>query len=269
MQFAVKDDKAYVIEANPRASRTVPFVAKATGVPLAKIAARVMLGSSLEELRAEGLLEDPITGHVSVKEAVLPFNRFPDADPLLGPEMRSTGEVMGIDATGGQAFAKSQMAAGGTLPESGKIFFSLADRDKPVGTEAARQFVDLGFTIAATAGTADVFEAAGVAVEQRLGKLTNGEAVSPDGLPTAVDLIEAGETVLVVNSPAGRGPRADGGYIRAAAGAHGIPLLTTGSAARAAALGMAEWLESPLSVKSLQEFHDEHASSGALNGSAS
>ena len=269
VQFAVKDDKAYVIEANPRASRTVPFVAKATGVPLAKIAARVMLGSSLEELRAEGLLEDPITGHVSVKEAVLPFNRFPDADPLLGPEMRSTGEVMGIDATGGQAFAKSQMAAGGTLPESGKIFFSLADRDKPVGTEAAKQFVDLGFTIAATAGTADVFEAAGVAVEQRLGKLTNGEAVSPDGLPTAVDLIEAGETVLVVNSPAGRGPRADGGYIRAAAGAHGIPLLTTGSAARAAALGMAEWLESPLSVKSLQEFHDEHASSGALNGSAS
>ena len=256
VQFAVKDDQAYVIEANPRASRTVPFVAKATGVPLAKIAARVMLGASLDELRTEGLVREPVTGHVSVKEAVLPFNRFPDADPLLGPEMRSTGEVMGIDSTTGRAFTKSQMAAGGTLPESGTVFFSLADRDKAVGTEAAKQFVDLGFTIVATPGTADVFEAAGVPVGQRLSKLTNtGETEPADG-PTAVDLIEAGEIVLVVNSPAGRGPRADGAYIRAAAGAHSIPLLTTGSAARAAARGMADWLDSPLSVKSLQDFHD-------------
>ena len=208
VQFAVKDDQAYVIEANPRASRTVPFVAKATGVPLAKIAARVMLGASLDELRTEGLVREPVTGHVSVKEAVLPFNRFPDADPLLGPEMRSTGEVMGIDSTTGRAFTKSQMAAGGTLPESGTVFFSLADRDKAVGTEAAKQFVDLGFTIVATPGTADVFEAAGVPVGQRLSKLTNtGETEPADG-PTAVDLIEAGEIVLVVNSPAGRGPRA-------------------------------------------------------------
>ena len=256
VQFAVKDDQAYVIEANPRASRTVPFVAKATGVPLAKIAARVMLGASLDELRTEGLVREPVTGHVSVKEAVLPFNRFPDADPLLGPEMRSTGEVMGIDSTTGRAFTKSQMAAGGTLPESGTVFFSLADRDKAVGTEAAKQFVDLGFTIVATPGTADVFEAAGVPVGQRLSKLTNtGETEPADG-PTAVDLIEAGEIVLVVNSPAGRGPCADGAYIRAAAGAHSIPLLTTGSAARAAARGMADWLDSPLSVKSLQDFHD-------------
>ncbi len=261
VQFAVKDEQVYVIEANPRASRTVPFVAKATGVPLAKIAARVMLGATLDELRTEGLVREPITGHVSVKEAVLPFNRFPDADPLLGPEMRSTGEVMGIDSTTGRAFTKSQMAAGGTLPESGTVFFSLADRDKAVGTEAAKQFVELGFSIVATPGTADVFEAAGVSVQQRLSKLTNTTQTAPPEGRTAVDLIEAGEIVLVVNSPAGRGPRADGAYIRAAAGAHSIPLLTTGSAARAAARGMADWLESPLSVKSLQEYHASGASS--------
>ena len=255
VQFAVKDDQVYVIEANPRASRTVPFVAKATGVPLAKIAARVMLGATLPELRDEGLFTDPVAGHVSVKEAVLPFSRLTDADPLLGPEMRSTGEVMGIDSNTGRAFTKSQMAAGGTLPESGAVFFSLADRDKTVGVEAAKGFVELGFSIVATPGTADVFEAAGVPIAKRLGKLTvNGE---PDtsGAPTAVDLIEAGEIHLVVNSPAGRGPRADGAYIRAAAGANSIPLLTTGSAAVAAARGMADWLESPLTVKSLQDYH--------------
>ena len=254
VQFAVKDDQAYVIEANPRASRTVPFVAKATGVPLAKIAARVMLGATLPDLRSEGLFTDPVTGHVSVKEAVLPFSRLTDADPLLGPEMRSTGEVMGIDSNTGRAFTKSQMAAGGALPESGSVFFSLADRDKAVGVEAARGFVDLGFTIVATQGTADVFEAAGVPVTQRLGKLTDDGEKDSSG-PTAVDLIEAGEIHLVVNSPKGRGPRADGAYIRAAAGAHSIPLLTTGSAALAASRGMADWLDSPLTVKSLQDFH--------------
>ncbi len=144
VQFAVKDDRAYVLEANPRASRTVPFVAKATGVPVAMVAARVMVGATLAELRAEGLLTEPVGGHVSVKEAVLPFNRFPGVDTLLGPEMRSTGEVMGIGATFGLAFAKSQIAAGNRLPTSGTVFFSLADRDKAAGLEAAREFAALG-----------------------------------------------------------------------------------------------------------------------------
>ncbi len=260
VQFAVKDDQAYVIEANPRASRTVPFVAKATGVPLAKIAARVMLGATISELRDEGLVHPPVTGHVSIKEAVLPFNRFPDADPLLGPEMRSTGEVMGIDETTGLAFTKSQMAAGGTLPETGTVFMSLADRDKPLGIEAAKLFAEQGFNLVATNGTADVLEAAGVSVSKRLSKLNEEDGTLDSDLPTAVDLIEAEQIQLVVNSPRGRGPRADGAYIRAAAGAAGIPLLTTGAAAVAAARGMEEWLASPLQVKSLQDYH------GAVSG---
>jgi carbamoyl-phosphate synthase large subunit len=251
VQYAVRDGEVYVIEANPRASRTVPFVAKATGVPLVKVASRVMLGATLAELRTEGLLCDPVPGdHVAVKEAVLPFNRFPDADRVLGPEMRSTGEVMGIDRSFGLAFAKSQIAAGDRLPESGRIFISLADRDKPNGVVAAQRFVDLGFELVATAGTADALEAAGVAVAQRVDKLGDGGAGE-----TAVDLIERGDITMVVNSPRGRGPRADGGYIRAAAGVAGIPCLTTAAAALAAADGMADWQSHDLHVKSLQEFH--------------
>src|SRR5213078_3375047 len=154
VQYAVKSGQVFVIEANPRASRTVPFVAKATGVPLAKVAARVMAGATLAELREEGLLTRPADGdHVAVKEAVLPFNRFPDADTVLGPEMRSTGEVMGIDSRFGLSFAKSQIAAGDRLPEGGAVFLSLADRDKASGLVAARRFLELGFTIAATTGT--------------------------------------------------------------------------------------------------------------------
>ncbi|MDW3179196.1 MAG: carbamoyl-phosphate synthase large subunit [Acidimicrobiia bacterium] len=254
VQFAVKGDDVFVIEANPRASRTVPFVAKATGVPLAKIAARVMMGATIEELRNEGLVRPPVTGHVSVKEAVLPFNRFPNADPLLGPEMRSTGEVMGIDATTGLAFTKSQMAAGGTLPEGGTIFMSLADRDKAMGIDAARRFVGLGFDIVATSGTADALDEEGISVVKRLSKVTDDGGQDAPG-ETAVDLIDADAIQLVINSPRGRGPRADGAYIRAAAGAKGIPLLTTGSAAVAASRGMEEWLARPLQVKSIQEYH--------------
>ena len=167
VQFAVKDGQVYVLEANPRASRTVPFVAKATGVPLAMVAARVMVGQTLAELRQEGLLPAdvigrvPVLDHVSVKEAVLPFDRFPGVDTLLGPEMRSTGEVMGVDITFGLAFAKSQMAAGTRLPDSGTVFLSLADRDKPAGLEVARAFSALGFSIAATLGTAGYLRSAG------------------------------------------------------------------------------------------------------------
>ncbi|MEJ7584950.1 MAG: carbamoyl-phosphate synthase large subunit [Acidimicrobiales bacterium] len=246
----VRGSQVFVIEANPRASRTVPFVAKATGVPLVKVAARVMLGATLTALRDEGLLREPANfGHVSVKEAVLPFNRFPDADRVLGPEMRSTGEVMGIDTTFGLAFAKSQIAAGERLPERGTVFVSLADRDKTIGVEAARRFAQLGFAIAATIGTADALEAAGVEVKARVAKL--GVEVGT----TAVDMIEAGEITLVVNSPKGRGPRADGSYIRSAAGVAGIPCLTTAAAGLAAATGMADWAAHELRVHPLQDFH--------------
>ena len=258
VQYAVKSGQVFVIEANPRASRTVPFVAKATGVPLAKVAARVMLGATLAELRAEGLLSEPVQGdHIAVKEAVLPFSRFPEADALLGPEMRSTGEVMGIDLTFGLAFAKSQLAAGTNLPTSGMVFLSLADRDKKVGVKTAQRFRELGFSIAATSGTADYLTHNGIEVATVVAKL--GE---PDG-QDAVDLIESGEVVLVVNSPRGRGPRADGAHIRAAAGKHNIPLLTTAAAGLAAVNGMADRQSHPLEVRSLQEYHQGVRRGGA------
>ncbi len=249
VQYAVKGDEVYVIEANPRASRTVPFVAKATGVPLAKVASRVMLGATLVDLRTEGLLVDRVVGdHVAIKEAVMPFNRFPEADPVLGPEMRSTGEVMGIDLTPGLAFYKSQISAGSDLPESGTVFFSLADRDKRAGLEAARGFTDLGLSIVATSGTAAHLRDNGLPVAEVVAKL--GE----DGAD-AVELIRSGAIQMVVNSPRGRGPRADGEHIRAAASAGGIPLLTTAAAALAAARGLADWRHFPLEVRTLQAYH--------------
>ena len=249
VQYAVKGDEVYVIEANPRASRTVPFVAKATGVPLAKVASRVMLGATLVDLRTEGLLVDRVVGdHVAIKEAVMPFNRFPAADPVLGPEMRSTGEVMGIDLTPGLAFYKSQISAGSDLPESGTVFFSLADRDKRAGLEAARGFTDLGLSIVATSGTAAHLRDNGLPVAEVVAKL--GE----DGTD-AVELIRSGAIQMVVNSPRGRGPRADGEHIRAAASAGGIPLLTTAAAALAAARGLADWRHFPLEVRTLQAYH--------------
>ncbi len=253
VQFAVKGSDVYVIEANPRASRTVPFVAKATGVPLAKVAARVMAGATLAELRAEGLLRPPVVdGHISVKEAVLPFNRFPEVDTLLGPEMRSTGEVMGVDTTYGLAFHKSQTAAGDSLPAKGTVFLSLADRDKAGGLVAARRFVELGFSLAATDGTAAFLRGEGLVVDRVVAKV--GEEGGSDD-PTAVDLLAAGEIQLVVNTPRGRGPRADGAYIRRAAGRHQVPCLTTAAAAIAAAEGIADSARYGLSVRSLQEWH--------------
>ena len=253
VQFAVQHrdgiDEVFVIEANPRASRTVPFIAKATGVVLAKVATRVMAGSTLEELRAEGLLTDPVAGYVAVKEAVLPFNRFPGADRILGPEMHSTGEVMGVDETFGMAFAKSQIAAGDALPQEGCVFISLADRDKAVGVRAAEKLHALGFEIAATAGTGAALRAAGIPVAVNVAKL--GE----QGGSHAVELIESGKIQLVVNSPRGRGSRADGDHIRAAAGVARIPILTTGAAALAAATGMTEWSSTEVRVRNLQELH--------------
>jgi carbamoyl-phosphate synthase large subunit len=250
VQYAVKSGQVFVIEANPRASRTVPFVAKATGVPLAKIAARIMVGATLQQLRDEGLLRPPANGgHVSVKEAVLPFNRFPDVDTILGPEMRATGEVMGIDSSFGMAFAKSQLAAGNGLPTEGAVFFSLADRDKAGGAAAAAKFAELGFDIIATAGTAAYLRQHGVHVTEEVAKV--GEQRGTD----AVELIQSGRVHLVVNTPRGRGPRADGAHIRTTANVRNVPCLTTVAAARAAAAGIAALKDGPLRVSPLQDHH--------------
>ena len=250
VQFAVKDGEVYVLEANPRASRTVPFVSKATGVPLAKVAARLMVDATLADLRAEGLLtEVPGLGHVAVKEAVLPFDRFPDVDIMLGPEMRSTGEVMGIDRSFGLAFAKSQAAAGNRLPAAGTVFLSLADRDKPLGLAAARRFAELGFALAATAGTAAAIEADGVHVDTVVSKVGEGTGID------AVDLISEGKVDLVVNTPRGRGPRADGDHIRRAAIRHRVACITTVAAAVAAAAGIAERAAHEPQVRALQDYH--------------
>ncbi len=261
VQYAVKGGQVFVIEANPRASRTVPFAAKATGVPLVKVAARVMVGATLAQLRSEGLLRDPLGGgHVAVKEAVLPFNRFPDADTLLGPEMRSTGEVMGLDRTFGLAFGKAQVAAGERLPEGGMVFLSLADRDKAAGVTAAARLVEQGFEIAATVGTAAHLERHGVPVAQRVAKVAAADEVAAHAdeeacLPTALDLISAGRVQLVVNSPRGRGARADGAYIRRAANVHRIPCLTTAAAAVAAAESAVDRSQHDARVRTLQEIH--------------
>ena len=258
VQYAVKRPgpegtatDVYVIEANPRASRTVPFVSKATGVPLAKVAARVIAGATLAELRTEGLLRPPVTGgHMSVKEAVLPWDRFPDADTLLGPEMRSTGEVMGIDTTFGWAFAKTQAAAGADLPRAGTVFFTLADRDKPAGLDVARRFTQLGFQLAATGGTAAYLRSHGVPVATTVAKVGALE----EGVD-AVEMLRGGRVDLIVNTPRGRGPRADGAHIRRAATAHHVVCVTTIAAARAAAAGIADRITHGLAVRSLQEYH--------------
>ncbi|HXY93453.1 MAG TPA: carbamoyl-phosphate synthase large subunit [Acidimicrobiia bacterium] len=253
VQYAVKDKQVLVIEVNPRASRTVPFVGKTTGVPLAKVAARVMVGATIEELRAEGLVRPPAGGgHIAVKEAVLPFDRFPDVDTVLGPEMRSTGEVMGIDRSFGLAFAKSQIAARNRLPHSGTVLFSLADRDKPAGMIVARRFAELGFSIVATEGTAAALAAEGLLAEAVIGKLTDDEGGR--GVD-AVELLASGKIDLVVNTPRGRGPRADGAHIRRTATARGIPCVTTVSAALAASAGIIEWSRHEPEVRSLQEYH--------------
>ena len=253
VQFAVAGTNVFVIEANPRASRTVPFVAKATGVPLAKVATRVMLGATLAELRAEGLLsrsvllDSPST--VAVKEAVLPFSRFPEVDTALGPEMRSTGEVMGIDDSFGKAFYKAELAAGTVLPSSGTVFLSLADGDKPAGIVVAKRLRELGFGIVATPGTADYLGRFGHMVDTVVGKVSEGAKV------TAVNLIASGDISFVINTPQGRGGRTDGEAIRKAANVHRVSSVTTVEAALAAVRGMAEQLREPLDVRSLQEHH--------------
>jgi len=245
IQFAVAGGRVFVIEANPRASRTVPFVSKAIGVPLAKMACRVMLGERIADL---GLPDDPMAGgHVSVKEAVMPFNRFSGADSLLGPEMRSTGEVMGVAADFPTAFAKAQAAAGAALPQRGTVFLSVTDGDKAAAVGIAFLLYDLGFSIVATHGTARAIRPYGVPVEA-INKITEGS-------PHVVDRIEAGGVDLVINTPTGSGARTDGWEIRRAAVARGIPCITTlaGGLAAARAIRAARGGEAP--VRSLQEIH--------------
>ena len=245
IQFAVHgDDELCVIEANPRASRTVPFVSKAVGVPLAKVACRLMLGERLADLD----LDIPATpGHVSVKEAVLPFGRFPHADSLLGPEMKSTGEVMGVAPDYPAAFGKAQAAAGSELPTSGTVFISVTDGDKSTATQLAASLHDDGFSILATGGTAGAIRRMGVPVERIL-KLSEGS-------PNVVERIEAGGVDLVVNTPTGSGARADGYEIRRAAVARGIPCITTMSGASAAQRAIRARRSDPPEPIPLQELH--------------
>jgi carbamoyl-phosphate synthase large subunit len=252
VQYAVKGDEVYVLEANPRASRTVPFVAKATGVALAQVAVHVTMGESLATLRERGMVpaSTPIPAYVSVKEAVLPFSRFPGVDTVLGPEMRSTGEVMGVGESFGIAFAKAQLAAGTRLPDVGQVFMSLADRDKVGGLVLARQLVELGFSIAATVGTAGYLRSNDVPVRTLVGKIGLADLGAD-----AVSMMGAGEVQLVVNTPSGGGARADGAAIRAACVVHAVPCLTTLSAGLAAAKGIADTRARGWRVHSLQELH--------------
>ncbi|MGI9136842.1 MAG: carbamoyl-phosphate synthase large subunit [Candidatus Nanopelagicales bacterium] len=257
VQYALAGDVLYVLEANPRASRTVPFVSKATAVPIAKAAARVMVGQTIAELRQQGILPAhgdggtmPAGSAVSVKEAVLPFGRFHGVDTVLGPEMRSTGEVMGIDDTFGIAFAKSQDAAFGALPMSGTAFVSLANRDKRSAIFPIKILHDLGFSILATAGTAEVLGRNGVPA-QVLRKQSEG--TGPNGEKTTVDAIMAGDIQLIINTPYGVGPRLDGYEIRTAAVTRGIPCITTVQGLAAAVQGIESLQKDDAGVRSLQE----------------
>jgi carbamoyl-phosphate synthase large subunit len=252
LQLAVKDERIWVLEANPRASRTVPFVSKVTGVSLARIATLVLAGHSLAAMRADGLVpSDPHhyrhLPYTSVKAAVLPFGRFPGVDTVLGPEMKSTGEVMGIDADSGMALAKAMVAAGHALPQTGSVFVSVANRDKRAIVFPAKRLADLGFRLLATGGTAGVLERAGIAVE-RVAKVSEG----PDNI---VELIRAGRVDLVINTPFGRAPRSDGSYIRTASAAAGVPCITTLPGVFAAVRGIEALLGEPTEPRSIQEHH--------------
>ncbi len=250
IQFAVKqeDDSSvvYILEANPRASRTVPFVAKATGVPVAAIATKVMTGMSLKDL---GITSEPVPKHVSIKESVFPFRKFAGVDIVLGPEMRSTGEVMGISDKFSLAFAKSQLAAGTVLPTEGKIFLSLAARHKDAVTKIGKQLRDLGFDLLATSGTADRLRAEGVEVTT-VRKIAQGH-------PNLIDYLKNQDVQLILNTPSGKGARTDEGKIRASAVQHGVPCITTLAAAEAAVRAMAATRTESLSVQSLQARYAE------------
>jgi carbamoyl-phosphate synthase large subunit len=257
VQLAIKGDHVFVLEVNPRASRTIPFISKATGVPLAKIAARVMAGDTIARLRAEGQVPVESIGHervdhIAVKKAVLPFARFPGTDTVLGPEMRSTGEVMGIDSSFGMAFAKAEAAAGVRLPTKGTVFVSVANRDKRSVVFPAKRLADLGFQLIATKGTAGVLRRAGVEVEE-VAKVSGGEARGAN----VAERISAGEIEMVFNTPVGRRARSDGYFIRTAAAAAGVPCCTTMAGMLAAVQAIEALIcgdVNRVKVKSLQEY---------------
>jgi carbamoyl-phosphate synthase large subunit len=273
VQYALAGDVLYVLEANPRASRTVPFVAKATGVPLAKAAARVTMGATVAQLRAEGLLPAfgdggtlPIGAPIAVKEAVLPFGRFHGVDTVLGPEMRSTGEVMGIDAVFGTSFAKSQTAAYSSgLPTAGRAFISVANRDKRSMVFPVKRLADLGFEILATEGTAEVLRRNGLKATV-LRKQHDGRG--PAGEQTTVDAINAGEIDLIVNTPYGVGSRLDGYEIRTAAVTHGVPCITTVQGLAATVQGIEALISGEIGVRSLQEWAADLAALRAAQDAA-
>ena len=244
VQYAVKDEVVYVLEVNPRASRTVPFVSKAIGRPLAKLAAKVMAGKTLQEV---GFTAEEWPKYWAVKESVFPFNKFLGQDILLSPEMRSTGEVMGLDSDLGVAYAKAQMAANSPLPLSGKVFISIADAHKKDLVEVAQSYLALGFELVATDGTAARLEAAGLKVARTLKVL--------QGRPNIVDLLKNKEIQLVINTPSGAAPREDEVRIRTTAVITGTPIMTTISGAKAAALGIAALQRQGYSVKTIQEYH--------------
>ncbi len=246
IQYAIKNDVIYILEVNPRASRTVPFVSKATGISWAKIAAKLMVGNTLSEL---GVTREVEIDHIAVKEAVLPFKRFYGVDTVLGPEMKSTGEVMGIDADFGMAFAKSQMAAGQTLPLEGTVFISVMNKDKRHVVFIAKKLVDLGFHIVATMGTAKVLAKNGIPVKT-VHKVNEGR-------PHIIDLIKNGEIHLIINTPSGKKPKADEVAIRSEAVIHDIPCITTISGASAAVNGIESMVQRGISVQSIQEYHNQ------------
>jgi carbamoyl-phosphate synthase large subunit len=248
IQFAVKSDDVFLLEANPRGSRTVPFISKAVGVPLAKVAARVMMGATLEELRVDGILPDHTSRKfVAVKEAVLPWDRFPEEDTVLGPEMRATGEVMGIAPEVGTAYAKALLAAGHQIPKSGTVFLSLAERDKPMGLAVAQAFTMLGFSLLASPGTARFLEHHGVPASA-VNKVGEGPR-------DTVERIESGEVDLVVNTPRGRRARGDGRRIRHASASRGVPCVTTIAGALAVARSLKSGHLATINVRSLQDWH--------------
>lgn len=246
VQYAVKDEKVYVLEVNPRASRTVPFVSKAIGVPLAKLATKVIMGKKLKDL---GFTREIIPKHIAVKESVFPFNRFPGVDIILGPEMRSTGEVMGIDSNFGRAYIKSQIAAGQNLPVKGNVFVSVRDKDKRAVVFIAKKLRDLGFNIFASSGTASVLERNSIPV-QVLPKITEGR-------PNILDLMKDGKIQFVINTPTGRIPRQDEVKIRSHVILYNIPYTTTISGAQATLSGIEAFLKKGMEVKCLQEYHEE------------
>jgi carbamoyl-phosphate synthase large subunit len=243
VQFAVQGANVFVLEVNPRASRTVPFVSKAIGVPLAKIAARVMVGKKLKDL---GLSAEVQPKHISVKEAVFPFNKFPGVDTLLGPEMKSTGEVMGIDDSFGLAFAKAQLGGGMRLPREGRVFISVRDEDKAAVTPVAQKLHRIGFEIIATRGTAAYFEARGIPVEA-VNKVQ-------DGSPHIGDRIKDGDIAMVINTPTDAHSQADSYYIRRCALDYQVPYFTTIAGAEAAAEGIEYLKQREFKVKALQEY---------------